>query len=153
MLMHSWEMLAFMGEAFTHARLKDRGCLPDWQCTCGERRADQKALDAQNGASGQCVCICQPAAQDNSPDNSAAAQQSPPAQTVSSSRAGGLINPNVGGAGGSSGFGTLGQSISHPTSCVLPCQEQLSCLRDFQSGGTTSRIGLEVVGSACCLTS
>ena len=104
-----------MGEAFTHASREDRDYLQDWRGLCGTCRADWTALHVQDGASGQCVCICQPAAQGNSPDNSAAAQQSPPAQTTSSSRGGGLINPNVGGAG-SSGFGTLGQSISHPTS-------------------------------------
>ena len=86
------------------------------------------APDVQDGASGQCVCICQPAAQGNSPDNSEAAQQSPPAQSTPSSRGGGLINPNVGGAGGSSGFGTLGQSTSHLASCFLRDQEQQSCL-------------------------
>ena len=93
-----------------------------------------ESCGAQDGASGQCVCICQPAQnqnqnqrntndnaaqQDGSSSNSATSQDSTQnsaavQSTPSRSGSSGLINPDVGGGGGSggslTGFGTLGES-------------------------------------------
>ena len=91
----------------------------------------------QGGASGQCVCICQPTQSSPTYQNSPNLQTSPASQQSGNSgsqqdgssslqqdsaslqsspvRSGGLINANVGGSGGggTSNFGTLGQSPSH----------------------------------------
>ncbi|CAL5218779.1 g498 [Coccomyxa viridis] len=93
-------------------------------------------LAPQGGASGQCVCICQPTQSSPTYQNSPNLQNSPASQQGGSSgaqqdsstgvqqdstslqnspaRSGGLINTNVGGngGGGSSNFGTLGSGLS-----------------------------------------
>ena len=111
---------------YCHEKELEAQCLSDgdWhlKSTCSLGRQCQSGsltwacLHLQSGASGQCVCICQPTS--NSPNSNSGSQDSSsglqqdnaPVQT--SAPRGGLINTNIGGStpGGSSGFGTLGKS-------------------------------------------
>lgn len=148
---------------YCHEKELEAQCLSDgdWhlKSTCSLERQCQSGsltwacLHLQSGASGQCVCICQPTS--NSPNSNSGSQDSSSglqqdnAPVQNSPPRGGLINTNIGGStpGGSSGFGTLGKSARAWPAQSMPGWQQNAFASVATSCGAVTKSCMGLAGT------